>query len=113
MNSTIILTLDAGGTNFNFSAIQNGSRVGDILSLPAHADNLDKCLDTLKKGFRHLMDESVAVFRLDLFWKKSFRFRCLFIMMETFLPAEKVKPDFCHGLTTNWKNKEIPNAIII
>ena len=58
MNSTIILTLDAGGTNFNFSAIQNGSRVGDILSLPAHADNLDKCLDTLKKGFRHLMDES-------------------------------------------------------
>jgi glucokinase len=58
MNSTIILTLEAVRANFNFSAIQNGSRTGDILSLPAHADNLDKCLDTLKKGFRHLMDVS-------------------------------------------------------
>jgi glucokinase len=55
MKNPIICTLDAGGTNFNFSAIQNEQPVGETISLPAHADDLDKCLANLKKGFQELI----------------------------------------------------------
>ena len=57
MNKPIILTLDAGGTNFNFSAIQNEKRVGNTITLSANASDLDKCLANLKQGFQQLIDE--------------------------------------------------------
>lgn len=47
-----ILTLDAGGTNFVFSAMQDYQQVADPLTLPSNADKLEKCLDTLIKGFK-------------------------------------------------------------
>lgn len=53
----IILTLDAGGTNFNFSAIQNEKQLGTSITLPAHADDLDRCLNTLKGGFHQIKDQ--------------------------------------------------------
>ncbi len=56
MKHPIILTLDAGGTNFNFSAIQHNRQVGDTITLPAHADELDTCLENLKKGFYQLIE---------------------------------------------------------
>lgn len=46
-----VLTLDAGGTNFVFSAIQNNEEIIAPLSLPAHPDNLEKSLAALTTGF--------------------------------------------------------------
>ena len=46
-----VMTLDAGGTNFVFSAIQGGKEVIEPISLPSNASNLNKCLETLVVGF--------------------------------------------------------------
>ena len=40
----IVLTLDAGGTNFVFSAMQGKNEVVTPVRLPAHANDLDKSL---------------------------------------------------------------------
>ncbi len=40
----IVLTLDAGGTNFVFSAIQSNNEIVEPICLSANADNLEKCL---------------------------------------------------------------------
>ncbi|SMO88962.1 ROK family protein [Gracilimonas mengyeensis] len=53
----IILTLDAGGTNFSFSAIQQEQQLGDTLALPAQAEDLDQCIAYLKQGFLELIKE--------------------------------------------------------
>lgn len=47
----IVVTLDAGGTNFVFGAMCNGKPIGDSLTLPSMAHDLDLCLGTLIKGF--------------------------------------------------------------
>ncbi|MDR2949803.1 MAG: ROK family protein [Prevotella sp.] len=47
----IVLTLDAGGTNFVFSAVQAYKEVGEHFVLPAVSDDLDKCLEQLVYGF--------------------------------------------------------------
>lgn len=47
----IVMTLDAGGTNFVFSAIAKGEEIVDPIILPATSDNLEKCLKNLLKGF--------------------------------------------------------------
>lgn len=61
----IVMTLDAGGTNFVFSAIQGCKEIVPPVCLPATADNLDKCLSTLVQGFcrikEELKDEPVAI----------------------------------------------------
>ncbi|MFT4204830.1 MAG: ROK family protein [Chitinophagaceae bacterium] len=51
-DSRVVLILDAGGTNFVFSAMKGGHVVTESLTLPAFADNLDKCLGSLEQGFR-------------------------------------------------------------
>lgn len=53
-NNRIVLTLDAGGTNFVFSAIQNNTEIVTPLVLPAYPDNLKKCLDSLVVGFSQI-----------------------------------------------------------
>ena len=45
------MTLDAGGTNFVFTAIQGNEQVLDEITLPPYADNLGKCLSTVVEGF--------------------------------------------------------------
>lgn len=47
----VVLTLDAGGTNFVFSAIQGNNEMIGPIALPAVSDNLDECLEVLIKGF--------------------------------------------------------------
>lgn len=47
----VVLTLDAGGTNFVFSAVQGYKEIANPLTLPAIADNLDACLDSIAEGF--------------------------------------------------------------
>lgn len=50
----IVLTLDAGGTNFAFSAIQGNNEIIKSFNLPSYASNLNKCLDTLVSGFSQM-----------------------------------------------------------
>jgi len=53
----IVLTLDAGGTNFRFSAIQKGEIIGNTVNLPAKAGTLDEMLDKIVNGFQALIDQ--------------------------------------------------------
>lgn len=60
-----VMTLDAGGTNFVFSAMQAYREIVQPIRLPANADNLDLCLGNLVKGFslvrKTLKEEPVAI----------------------------------------------------
>ena len=47
----IVLTLDAGGTNFVFSAIQSGKEIVTPVTLPANGNNLELCLNGILHGF--------------------------------------------------------------
>ena len=51
MDNRIVLTLDAGGTNFVFSAIQDGKNIVAPVRLPAEAHDLDLCLGNIINGF--------------------------------------------------------------
>lgn len=47
----IVLTLDAGGTNFVFSAMQGCREIVEPICLPAVSDDLKRCLSVLVEGF--------------------------------------------------------------
>ena len=53
----IVMTLDAGGTNFVFSAIQSNEQIIDEIKFPSNADNLDLCLQTIVDGFTRVKSE--------------------------------------------------------
>lgn len=53
----IVLTLDAGGTNFVFSALQGIKEVATSIRLPAYADDLEKSLDSMFQGFSQVIDQ--------------------------------------------------------
>lgn len=57
MKNPLILTLDAGGTRFHFSAMKKAEVIGKSFSLASNAHDLDLCLATLKKGFQQLIEE--------------------------------------------------------
>jgi glucokinase len=50
----IILTLDAGGTNFVFSAIRGNKQVLEPVIKPSNARDLNKCLEGIIEGFEEL-----------------------------------------------------------
>jgi len=50
----IVLTLDAGGTNLVFSAIQNNQEIVSPLTLPSNADNLENCIKTVIQGYQEI-----------------------------------------------------------
>ena len=50
----IVMTLDAGGTNFRFSAICGNEPVTEILTMPSNGDNLDQCLASIVEGFTRI-----------------------------------------------------------
>ena len=52
----IVMTLDAGGTNFVFSAMQGEKEIVDPITLPSNAHDLDLCLNTLVSGFNKIKD---------------------------------------------------------
>ena len=64
-DNRIVMTLDAGGTNFVFSAIQGGKEVVYPVTLPACSDNLKQCLGNLVEGFKtvqaRLSESPVAI----------------------------------------------------
>lgn len=53
-DSRVVLTLDAGGTNFRFSAIRSGKPVTETVAIPSDGDNLDKCLKNIIEGFARI-----------------------------------------------------------
>ena len=53
-DSRVVMTLDAGGTNFRFSALRGGKAVVETVVLPAVPDQLRNCLLRLVKGFRRV-----------------------------------------------------------
>ena len=58
----VVLTLDAGGTNFTFSAMQADKRITDHLTLPAEAKNLERSLANLFEGFERIGREAGGEF---------------------------------------------------
>ncbi|MEX0719393.1 MAG: ROK family protein [Balneolaceae bacterium] len=55
--SKTVLTLDAGGTNFVFSAIENEKELVDPVTLPAQAHDLKLCLANLIAGFESIISQ--------------------------------------------------------
>lgn len=51
----IVVTLDAGGTNFVFGAMRGGEYITDPIVYPSQAHDLDECLKTMVKGFREII----------------------------------------------------------
>jgi glucokinase len=49
-----VMTLDAGGTNFVFSAMRGNRPVVESFALPSNADDLQRSLETLIEGFRRV-----------------------------------------------------------
>lgn len=64
-DNRIVMTLDAGGTNFVFSAIQACRQIVEPIRMDAVNDDVEKCLNVLVEGFRQvkerLEDEPVAI----------------------------------------------------
>lgn len=64
-DNRVVMTLDAGGTNFVFSAMQANVEIVEPLVLPSNADNLENCLQTLETGFstiqQRLKEPAVAI----------------------------------------------------
>jgi glucokinase len=56
----VVMTLDAGGTNFRFSAIRGNKAVTDTVALPSNGDNLDKCLGNIVDGFTRIKKQCPA-----------------------------------------------------
>ncbi len=52
----VVITLDAGGTNFVFKAIQGNREVVQPVVLPAEVNDLDKSLGRIVEGFRKVID---------------------------------------------------------
>ncbi len=50
----IVMTLDAGGTNFRFSAIRGNKPVTASITLSSNGDNLDRCLANIVEGFTRI-----------------------------------------------------------
>lgn len=56
-DNRIVITLDAGGTNLVFGAMQANKFIVEPITLPSHADDLDHCLSTMVKGFQMIIDQ--------------------------------------------------------
>lgn len=54
----LVLTLDAGGTNFSFAALRGGQRVAEPVVLPAEAHDLDRSLANLFEGFQRVAEDA-------------------------------------------------------
>ena len=55
-DSRVVLTLDAGGTNMVFGAMKGEEYVGEPITLPSNANDLDLCLKTMVVGFESVMN---------------------------------------------------------
>jgi glucokinase len=56
----IVMTLDAGGSSFRFSAVRANAPVVEPVTTPSHGDDLDRCLATLRAGFAQVRSRCPA-----------------------------------------------------
>jgi predicted NBD/HSP70 family sugar kinase len=56
-DNRIVVTLDAGGTNFVFGAIQANQFIVKPITKPSNAAVLERCLETLVEGFTEVIDQ--------------------------------------------------------
>ena len=54
------MTLDAGGTNFRFSAIRANQPVSETVITPSNGDQLDRCLANIVEGFTRVKNNCPA-----------------------------------------------------
>jgi glucokinase len=54
----VVLSLDAGGTNLVFSAMQAGESIGGEFIIPAKTDTLKEFLEKLKFGFQTMINNT-------------------------------------------------------
>ena len=64
-DNRIVLTLDAGGTNFVFCAMQAEEQIIEPITIPARAESLEEVLNKIVNGFElaksKLTDPPVAI----------------------------------------------------
>lgn len=53
----IVMTLDAGGTNFRFSAMRGNKPVAETVTTPSNGDKLDQCLANIVEGFTRIKQQ--------------------------------------------------------
>ena len=53
-----ILSLDAGGTNFDFLAVRGGEMISKGVRLPASADTLEDILKMIIQGFEQVKEQA-------------------------------------------------------
>ena len=56
-DNRVVLTLDAGGTNFVFVAMKGGKQLGESVRLLSESKDLDKSIANMKEGFRRLIGQ--------------------------------------------------------
>lgn len=54
-DNRIVITLDAGGTNFVFGAMRSNDFIVDPITMPSNAHDLDLCLSTMVSGFEQII----------------------------------------------------------
>ena len=54
----VVLTLDAGGTSFRFSAIAGDREIGSNVTLPSRGDDLASCLASIVEGFTRVRSQA-------------------------------------------------------
>lgn len=59
-DSRVVMTLDAGGTNFRFSATRGNKLVTEMVTMPANRGNLERCLANITEGFRRIQKQCPA-----------------------------------------------------
>jgi predicted NBD/HSP70 family sugar kinase len=52
-----VITLDAGGTHFRFTALRGCEAITDTFELPTHPNNLPQLLEDLRTGFQFIIDQ--------------------------------------------------------
>ncbi|MDE7346124.1 MAG: ROK family protein [Muribaculaceae bacterium] len=55
-DNRIVVTLDAGGTNFVFGAMRGCEYITEPITYPSNAHDLYLCLETMVKGFHEVID---------------------------------------------------------
>ncbi len=58
-NNTIVMLLDAGGTNFEFSAMQHGKEIVAPVKKHSNAHDLKLCLKTMVDGFNEVKEQLI------------------------------------------------------
>ncbi|MFC1500530.1 ROK family protein [Candidatus Zixiibacteriota bacterium] len=54
-DARVVMTLDAGGTNFVFGAIGGGDEIVEPVNLPAEGDDLDRSVANILEGFSQVV----------------------------------------------------------